>query len=175
MKRALLSSAAAVALFAISSSAFAADLMIDTPIGDAPMASGSLDGVYLGIFGTTYPNAGPAEYGIGVELGYNFTAAESFLLGVEASGVFYPTGYDPEVWLKGKAGFTADSFAIYGFGEIGGYFGAPFTPQYGVGAGAEFLVTDSISIAAEVGLREDLGVALTTNNLHAQIGARFHF
>jgi hypothetical protein len=168
MNRSLLSSIAIAALITASTSAFAADFGMDTE--EAP--SGNFEGPYLGIFSTTY--LGVAQYGGGVELGYNFLPSESFLLGLEVSGAIYPTGYDPELWLKGKAGFTVDNFAVYGFGEVGAYFpaGAP-VQQYGLGAGAEAFVTDALSVAAEVGMRADIGDPLA--NPHAQVGLRFHF
>ncbi len=170
MKHALLLSIAALAL-AASSSAFAADLMVDTPMV-TPDTSSSFEGAYIGVFGTTY--AGVSQYGGGVELGYNLLPAENFLLGVEVSGAMFATGYDPEVWFKGKAGFVADSLAIYGFGEVGAYFsGGTPTSQYGVGVGAEFFLADSISLDAEVGMRADFGNTLA--NPHAQVGLRFHF
>lgn len=171
MKLTLLSTVAAAALLALSPSAFAADLAMSPPVVDeAP--SGSFEGAYVGIFGTTY--AGVGQYGVGGELGYNLLPAENVLLGFEVSGVAFATGYDPEVWFKGKLGFTADSFAVYGFGEVGAYFsGGTATQQYGVGAGAEVFVADSVSLAGEVGMRADFGNSLA--NPHAQLGVRFHF
>lgn len=172
MKRSFLFSVAAVALFAASSSAFAADLVLDDPMVEVAMPSGDFEGPYVGIFGTTYFGVG--EYGGGVELGYNLLPAENVLLGIEVSGVVFATTYDPELWLKGKLGFAQDTFAVYGFGEVGAYFGAGgATPQYGVGVGAEVFVADSISINGEVGMRADFGNPLA--NPHAQIGVRFHF
>lgn len=168
----LVLSAAAVALLALSPAALAADLAIDPPMVADDAASGSFEGPYVGIFGTTYPGAG--QYGAGVELGYNLLPAENVLLGFEVSGVAFATGYDPEVWFKGKLGFTADSFAVYGFGEVGAYFsGGTATQQYGVGGGAEVFVADSVSLAGEVGMRADFGNSLA--NPHAQLGVRFHF
>lgn len=171
MKRALLLSVATLVL-AGSSSAFAADLMVDTPMVMDDAASSSFEGAYLGVFGTTY--LGVSQYGAGVELGYNFLPAESFLLGVEVSGAMFATGYDPEVWFKGKAGFAANNFAFYGFGEVGAYFsGGVATAQYGVGAGAEVFLTEQLSLDAEAGMRADFGNPLA--NPHAQVGLRFHF
>lgn len=172
MKRPFLVSIAAIALVAVSSSAFAADPAFEDPTVTVETPSGSFEGPYLGVFGTTY--LGAAQYGAGVELGYNLLPAENFLLGFEVSGVVFATGYDPELWFKGKAGFTVDNFAIYGFGEVGAYFpGGPPVAQYGVGAGAEVFVTDSLSLAAEAGMRADFGNPLA--NPHVQGGLRFHF
>lgn len=172
MKRTLLSSVAAVAILAVSTSAFAADLAIEEPMVVADAPSVSFEGPYLGVFGTTYLGAG--QYGVGVELGYNLLPAENVLLGFEVSGVVFATGYDPELWFKGKVGYATDSLAIYGFGELGAYFpgGGP-VPQYGAGAGGEFFLTDSLAIDVEVGLRADIGNMLS--NPHAQVGLRFHF
>lgn len=172
MKLSLLSTVAAVALLAMSPTAFAADLAIDPPMMADEAPTGTFEGAYVGIFGTTYLGAG--QYGVGGELGYNLLPAESVLLGFELSGVVFSTGYDPEVWFKGKLGFTADSFAVYGFGEVGAYFsGGGATQQYGLGAGAEVFVADSVSLAGEVGMRADVGNSLA--NPHAQLGVRFHF
>lgn len=173
MKLSLLSPVAALALFVVSTSTFAADfVVIDDPIVTPETPSRSFEGPYLGLFGTTY--LGAAQYGAGVELGYNLLPAESVLLGFEVSGAVFATGFDPELWFKGKAGFAVDSFAIYGFGEVGAYFPAgPAVPQYGVGAGAEVFVTETLSLDAEVGMRADFGNPLA--NPHAQVGLRFHF
>jgi hypothetical protein len=170
MNRSLLSSIAILAaLSTASSSSLAADFGMDDPMVVA--ATGDFEGAYVGVFGTTY--LGVSQYGVGIELGYNFLPSEAFLLGLEVSGVMYPTGYDPEVWLKGKAGFAADTFAVYGFGEVGAYFaGGTATQQYGVGAGAEMFVSDSLSVALEAGMRADIGNSLA--NPHAQVGLRFH-
>lgn len=172
MKTTLLSALAAAALLAVSPSAFAADLAMTPPTTEGAAPSGSFEGAYVGIFGTAYVGAG--QYGVGGELGYNLLPAENVLLGFEVSGVAFATGYDPELWFKGKLGFTADSIAVYGFGEVGGYFsGGTMTQQYGVGAGAEMFVADSVSLAGEVGMRADFGNSLA--NPHAQLGVRFHF
>jgi hypothetical protein len=172
MKRPLLASVAALALLAASSSAFAADLTLDEAMLTTEMLTGNFEGPYAGVFGTTY--FGVSQYGVGVELGYNLLPSENFLVGAEVSGVAFLTGYDPELWLKGKAGFASDNFAVYGFGEIGAYFpgGAPVV-RYGVGGGAEVFVMDSVSLNAEAGLRADIGNPLA--NPHAQLGLRFHF
>jgi hypothetical protein len=172
MKRSVYSAFATLALVTVCSSAFAADPIMDEPMVSLESPSGSFEGAYLGIFGTTYFGVG--QYGAGVELGYNLLPAENFLLGLEVSGVVFATGYDPELWFKGKAGFASDNFAVYGFGELGAYFpGGPPVAQYGLGAGAEVFVTDTISLDGEVGMRADIGNPLA--NPHAQVGVRFHF
>jgi opacity protein-like surface antigen len=172
-KKATLAAVAVVGIAALSAPVAAADLVIDEPIIDEPVISASgfdWEGAYIGVFGGYNFDFAAAQ--IGGELGYNFLASENFLLGVEASGLFYLDGSnDHELFLRGKAGFVADQVAIYALAGVGEYDFT--TPLYDIGAGVEFAVADNITLNAEVFGRNQWGAAPTVLNVEA--GLRFHF
>lgn len=143
----------------IFAAAAAAVALVVTPVvaADAPMmmvdeqamsyATSNWDGVYAGVQGG-YDLDG---YGVvqGV-LGANFTATDSILLGVE--GAFGPYidggGIDGfEGYVAGRAGFLADPALIY---LIGGMSLVDGDVDWLAGAGAEFMVTDSVSLRGQV-------------------------
>ncbi|MEP7240985.1 MAG: hypothetical protein ABI697_08880 [Devosia sp.] len=148
--------------------AVAADLMI-SPEPIAQTASFSWQGPYVGAFISSYPGA--SQVAIGGELGYNFLPTDNFLLGLSVEGAWYFTGYAPEAFIKGRAGFVSDRFAVYGFGALGNFSGGPGV--YGLGAGVEFAATDSISLDAEGGIYQLAGGGGSYGRVEA--GVRFHF
>ena len=166
MKRHLISAITGFALLAAAAPALAADLITTPPMVED---SFSWEGAYVGGFISSYPFSG--QLGAGVELGANFLPAESFLIGVSISGAAYATGFAPEGFLKGRAGFVADKVVVYGFGSVGNFVGGP--GLYELGAGLEVAVTDNLSLDAEAGSVGFIGAAPAFPRLEA--GVRFHF
>jgi outer membrane immunogenic protein len=172
MKKYAALAGAMVSVLALGAPAYAADLIIDEPYIDSPSSSSfDWEGAYVGVFGGYYWNFGDAV--IGGELGYNFLATENFLLGIEASGLFYLDGTnDFELYVHGKAGFVVDNVAIYAIGGVGTFEFA--TPLYDIGAGIEVAVTENVTINGQVFARDVWG-DFTPDGLITQAGIRFHF
>lgn len=141
LKIALLATAATAAL---SSATLAADLVIDEPSYEAPVASYGIDGPYAGVYvlGKTNPNS----IGAGVVLGANFVQ-DTFLFGIEGDlAVTNTTEILGQV--VAKAGFMAgDSAAIYGLAGFG--FSNANGTYIPLGIGAEFAVADNLSLKAQ--------------------------
>jgi opacity protein-like surface antigen len=137
---------ATVATAALSSATLAADLIIDAPAVYAPAASYGLDGPYVGVY--VLGDSHTAAFGGGIVLGANF-AQDAFLLGIEGD-LSVTTAGDWYGQAVGKAGFMAgESAAIYGLAGVGWtnhFAGAFYIP---VGIGAEFAVTESLSLKAQ--------------------------
>ncbi len=137
---------ATVATAALSSATLAADLIIDAPEVFEPVASYGLDGPYAGVY--ILGDSHTTSFGVGVVLGANF-AQDAFLLGVEGD-LSITTNPDWYAQAIGKAGFMAgDSAAIYGLIGVGWtnhFAGGFYVP---VGVGAEFAVTESLSLKAQ--------------------------
>lgn len=163
---------ATVAAAALSTATKAADpiVMVDTPM--APMAAAvGLDGPYAGIFVLGATNPGAGTLGVGVRIGANF-ASDGILFGAEANAAWEAVGtWDGQV--HGKIGImAADNAAIFAFAGVG-FNGASGT-YIPVGLGAEFLVTDSMSLAASV--EYDWDVAGPGGNaIVGKAGVNFHF
>lgn len=161
---------ATVAVAAISSTSYAADLIVDTPM--APMVDNSFnwDGAYIGAFvqGQTVPNA----FGLGINLGVN-ALMDNILVGGEISGA---VAWPGSVWsgqATGKlGGLISDSAAIYGYTGIGS---KQFTSYYvPVGAGIEVAVSDHASIKAEAQYNFDLTNS-AQNSTTVKVGFNWHF
>lgn len=160
---------ATVATAALSSATLAADLIIDSgPVYTAPMSYG-LDGPYAGIY--VLGDSHTSSFGAGVVLGANF-ATDGFLLGIEGD-VAVTTTPDFFGQVVGKAGFMAgDSAAIYGLAgagwdtTVGGGFYVP------VGIGAEFLISDGLSLKAQGEYHWTNG---GTDRIAGKVGLNWHF
>jgi opacity protein-like surface antigen len=156
---------AAVAVGVMGSTAMAADLM-STPPPPQVMTSGWDS--YAGVDGSVF--TGPGVQG-DVFVGTNVTLSESFLIGGEASiGVYnLLPGLGIEVTGALRGGFMV-SDAVLVYGKLGGAldFGAGAGTRVFVGAGAEFKVSDDMSIRAE-------GTVDNGGQLQATIGALRHF
>jgi opacity protein-like surface antigen len=160
---------ATVAIAALSSATFAADLVIDEEPVYAPAASYGLDGTYAGVY--ILGDSHSTSFGAGVVLGANFSQ-DAFLLGIEGdlSVTTEPNFYGQVV---GKFGFNAsDSAAIYGLAGVGwtSHAGGQFYVPLGIGA--EFLVADGLSLKAQ-------GEYHWTNTGHdsivGKVGLNWHF
>ncbi len=163
--------AAVVSFVAFSAPAMAADLIIeeeDVPVYDVGSDT-DWEGAYIGGFLGYYPDD-PSWY-VGGQIGYNFLASETFLVGIQASGLISPDGGYIEGWLDGHAGVAFDNVAIYGLAGLG--IQDDGDTLYRLGGGAEFMVANGFSIFAEGYVGNDIGQAPTVPGVAA--GFRFHF
>lgn len=159
-----LSLLAATAVASFAAPALAADLVLeeDTIAMATPPADHD---VYIGPLIGTYPG----DPFVGAQLGVNMHPAENFLIGLAVTGLVGP-GF-AEGWLDAHVGVAMDSFSIYGLGGVG--FSNSFGPLWQIGLGADAMVTDNVSIFAEVMLAEELGDIPDTPKV--QGGIRWHF
>lgn len=159
----------ALAALLVAAPAIAADLVVDVPAVDEVVPAGfDWEGAYVG---GHLGWAGFPAYYAGGEIGYNFLPAESFLLGIEGSG-YLLSGGGAELFVNGKAGFVADSVAIYGLAGLG-YATAGGIGLWDVGAGIEVAVTDSVTVYGQAKLNQAIGNI--PNVPFLQAGVRFHF
>ncbi len=166
LKLALLATAATAVL---SSAAFAADLIIDTPMAPVVDNSFSFDGAYIGAFvaGQTAPNA----FGLGLDFGVN-TMMDSLLIGGEIEGVVL-TGGNYSAQLTGKVGgLISDNAIIYVYSGAGSR--TPTSWYVPLGIGAEVAVAENVGIKAEVQYNFDLTTA-AQNSVAAKVGLNWHF
>ena len=143
---------AAVATAGFSSAAFAADLIVDTPMVIDNTSSFDWEGPYAGLWvsGQTTP-----AFGIGANLGVNVLLDTNLLLGVEGELAWLSNN----TWqgqFDGRVGFVVDSAVIYGFTGIGANMGTGTGAYVPVGVGVEFGVADNMSIKAEYQYQWDL-------------------
>lgn len=168
MSKFALAAVAAMTMAVGTVPSLAADvLLLPEPIAET--SSFSWEGPYVGGFIGGYPTA--AQWAIGGEVGYNMLASDNILLGVSVQAAWYLTGYNPEAFIKGRAGFVANRFVIYGFGAAGNYVGGP--GLYGAGIGVEVAATDTISFDAEGGIYTLAGGGGSFGRI--ETGLRFHF
>lgn len=167
LKLALLATAATAAL---SSAAFAADLMVDAPTS-APVIDNSFtwDGAYGGLFlqGQTGPNA----FAIGADLGVQ-TTMSGLLLGGEIEGtVGIPA--TASVQLTGRVGgVISDSAILYAFTGLGTKSASSFYVP--VGVGVEFAVAQNVGLKVEGQYNFDL-TASAENSAAVKVGVNWHF
>jgi len=177
---------AAAVLAVTGSAAMAADLYVPEMAAPIVEATGSsFEGFYAGVQlgGVSYDNDSDASILLGGVVGYNF-AADPLLLGIELQGNYFFDNDNVDAYgdmlALGKIGFVpVENFAIYATGGVGYVWtdGDDFA-QYALGVGAEFKVTDDMSIRADVlGLNYDNG----DNNddmfdsARATVGVLWHF
>jgi outer membrane immunogenic protein len=145
-------SASAIALLA--GTAAAADLPPPMEAAPAPMYSPTpiaynWSGFYIGAHGGWGFGDGDFDDGavIGGQIGMNWQW-NSFVLGVEGDGSWADLGdADSLESIRGRAGFAFDRFLVYGTG------GAAFQDfddlGWVAGVGAEYAVTDALSVGVE--------------------------
>jgi len=165
LKLALLATAATAVL---SSAAFAADLIVDTP--SAPMVDNSFnwDGAYIGAFiqGQTAPTA----FGIGVDLGVN-ALMSGLLVGGEIEAVA-ATGPNFSAQVTGKVGGAiSDGAILYAFTGVGTR--TPTSWYVPIGIGAEVAVASNVGIKAEAQYNWDLTGG--PNSAAVKVGLNWHF
>src|SRR5882757_1268669 len=114
IKLALLATAATAV---ISSAAFAADLVVDTPPA-APVVDNSFtwNGAYIGAF--VQGQTAPAAFGIGADLGVN-ALMDNLVIGGELEGTASTGGNFSGQVTGHLGGLLADSTMIYAFTGIG--------------------------------------------------------
>ncbi|HEX4296636.1 MAG TPA: hypothetical protein VHZ56_01315 [Devosia sp.] len=166
LKLALLATAATAVL---SSAAFAADLVVDTP-NTPPVVDNSFnwDGAYIGVL--LQGQSAPSAFGLGVDLGVN-TLMNNLVLGGELEFVG-STGGNWDAQATGKiGGLIADNALLYAYSGIGtrNVTGA-YVP---LGAGIEFGLTSNLSLKAEGQYNFDIGGG--TNSAAVKVGLNWHF
>lgn len=149
LSRTLLAGAALAV--SMTGSAFAADLLIDTPADPIyDTALFDFEGLYVG--GTAGGAFNGGAFGtLGVVVGANFAVTDGIIAGVEFQGDTYWNGggfaaYDA-LALGRVGGFVADNAMLYadlGAGVLSG------TPVYAFGGGVELGMTDQLSVRGDI-------------------------
>jgi opacity protein-like surface antigen len=167
IKLALLATAATAVL---SSTAFAADLIVDTPVIEPVIDNSfSFDGAYFGLYaqGQTAPTA----FGLGADFGVN-VLMDSLLLGVEISGTV-STGPNFDGQITGRVGgLITDTAIVYVYSGAGSK--TPSSWYVPVGVGAEFAVADNIGLKVEGQYNFDL-TSSAQNSAAVKVGVNWHF
>jgi outer membrane immunogenic protein len=167
LKLAMLATAATAAL---STSAFAADLIMDVPEAPAVVDNTyTWDGAYFGAF--VSGQQVPSTLGIGVVVGVN-ASSDAILFGGELEGSLLSDG-SWTAQADGRLGvFVADNIALYGFAGIGTHSAnGAFVP---VGAGLEFGVAENVSLKTEYQYNFDWDNAAQNSNV-VKVGLNWHF
>ena len=167
LKLALLATAATVAL---SSVAFAADLVVDTPSAP-PMVNNSFnwDGAYFGAF--LQGQAAPSAFGRGVDFGVN-ALMNNLVIGGDIEAVASP-GPTFSGQLTGKVGgLISDSAMLYAYTGIGSRTATSFYVPAGVGV--EFAVADNLGLKLEGQYNFDL-TSSAENSAAVKVGLNWHF
>jgi outer membrane immunogenic protein len=165
-------------------SVFAADVVAPAAVIIPETAAFDWEGFYVGVHGGgSWALQVDANYGlIGVDVGANFLAAESFLIGIEGSvdllsGTF---GEFVHVYATGRAGVLAsDEVYVYALASLGTEIndaGDTF-PFYALGGGIEVAVTEAVSVRGELAggqFFEDADDDLF-GSVVARFGVNFHF
>jgi outer membrane immunogenic protein len=170
---------AGAVLAALTPAAYAADMPAPAPIETvAPEPAFSWSGFYIGAhggwsWGETDPEGvldiGDAEgFVVGGQLGYNWQW-DSWVLGLEGDGSFTDAddddGFDAAIEqnflasIRGRVGFAADRFLIYGTGgaaftglEVDFVLGDDDEADYFgwvAGGGIEYAITDNVTLGVE--------------------------
>ena len=166
LKLALLASAATAVL---SSAAFAADLIVDTPMAPVVDNSFNWDGAYIGAFiqGQTAPNA----FALGADLGVNTTMSGLLLGGEIEATIGWPATASAQITGR-VGGVLSDSAIIYAYSGIGTKsLTGPYVP---LGAGVEFAVADNLGLKLEGQYNFDL-TAAAENSVAVKAGLNWHF
>jgi opacity protein-like surface antigen len=167
LKLALLATAATAVL---SSAAFAADLVVDTPTAP-PVVDNSFnwDGAYIGAF--LQGQSAPAAFGIGADFGVN-ALMNNLVIGGEIEAVA-ATG--PNFSAQATAhvgGLISDSAMIYAFSGLGSR--TPTSWYVPAGVGVEFAVANNVGIKAEAQYNFDL-TSTAENSAAIKVGLNWHF
>jgi opacity protein-like surface antigen len=168
LKLALLATAATAVL---SSAAFAADLIVDTPPATPVVNSSSFnwDGPYIGALlqGQLAPNA----FGIGADLGVN-ALMDNIVIGGEIEGVIgWPASANVQATAK-IGGLISDSALLYAYSGIGTR--TPSSWYVPLGVGVEFAVADNVGLKVEGQYNFDLTTS-AQNSAAVKVGLNWHF
>jgi opacity protein-like surface antigen len=168
LKLALLATAATAVL---SSAAFAADLIVDTPPPSAPVVDNSFtwDGAYIG--GFVQGQTAPAAFGLGVDFGVN-ALMDNIVVGGEIEAVAsYPLNASAQ--LTGHVGaLISDSAMIYAYSGLGSR--TPTSWYVPLGLGVEFAVADNVGLKLEGQYNFDLSTS-AQNSAAVKVGVNWHF
>ena len=142
--------------------AYAADVgatsptIVPTTIAAAPEVGFAWDRFFVGVQGGAWFEFPPLSYDslrFAVIAGRNWTVADRVVLGVEGTVGFYdPTDPYLELYAYARAGVLAtDNLFLYTLAGIGLETDLPLDPDYALmlGVGAEFAVTDRLSLRAD--------------------------
>lgn len=195
----------------LTGTAAAADLYVPTPDQAIVTASRDWTGFYIGA-NAGYADFDAAHYGDdsdlatlngwqgGVQAGYN-VQFDSVVLGVEAdlSAAGILEGSDTDHWnedaginglatLRGRLGFAVGDLLLYGtgglaIGNLEVYDEAQAITGWVAGVGAEYMVTDSVSLKAEylytnfgtVDVDGYSGDEFDIDGSAVRVGVNFHF
>jgi len=168
---------AAAATAALTGAASATDLMMsETPAMTPAMAADGFDwqGFYDGIYGGGFDLTGGAFGIVGGWIGYNFMLGDRWVAGVEADGLYYLNGSGGwEVFANARLGYlVTDDVLLYKIAGIGRYSGGDILYQLGVGA--EFAVTDNVTVRAQVAGHQAIGAPFSTGYVVGTLGAALH-
>lgn len=139
-------------------------------------ASFNWEGFYGGAFGAFQRGAPGDQWGGGVVVGANIQN-DFYLLGAEAALLGLTSNVSSNVYgqLLGRGGLVlTDPVLVYGAVGVGSDFAAVTNTNLLVGGGAEFAVTDSMSLRAQY----LYGIPLTNTSTQVNqftLGANFHF
>lgn len=162
--------------------ATAADLIIPTT-PEPIMASAGFDwsGLYAGVRAGAGSYNGVGYGQVGGAVGVNFIPTDPILLGLEVTGDYYwDNATNGGIFffnLKGGVVVT-DNALLYAIGGIGqDYSGGVTTGMYQLGGGAEFAVTDAVTVRAEVVGQGDFDGAADPffEGVQATVGVFYHF
>lgn len=159
---------------AISTTAFAADLMAPPPAAEAMTTSSDWTGLYLGVGGDFLHNADNVGEVSGI-LGANLQTG-MFLVGLEGwlgySDDFTTGATFWDYGVEGRAGFVVgDTALVYGSLGYKGYnAGNTF---YQAGLGVEFMVSDSMSLDIDYKHNWGANNPITSDEVGASL--KWHF
>lgn len=183
LKSFLLAGAATVVA---TGAAFAADPIMPAPVAPVAPIPAAFDwnGFYAGVRvgGENAVTPADTDWLVGVELGVN-AAYDMFVLGAEVAvdAVFeQPTTYAYGE-ITARAGvLVAPEVLLYGTVGYGTDFGSTVATSSGnhwlAGVGAEFAVTDSVTLDARYVYGWEQSGAAGTSDIHKfTVGANFHF
>jgi outer membrane immunogenic protein len=173
---------AGIALSLMSGAAVAADAIVvpvateaEVPLYDDDTVF-DWNGFYAGVYGVGQMSpVGGAQFGLGLDLGFN-AQFDYFLIGGEVALHGLTGGTVDTVYgqVIGRAGVViTDEVLLYAAAGYGNDFGAPVEDDFLLGGGAEFAVTDNVSLRAQY-LH---GFPISGGNPKEQVtlGAQFHF
>ncbi len=151
------------AALALPGAASATDLFMAEDSYVAPAEVGfDWQGFYLGVYaGIEHlpQGLGFGDTGVGKVVGFNLTAGDMFLVGLEGrAGAYFDGGYDfPTVVGSARAGFVlADDWLIYATagGAYTDFGGGAWLVESLFGGGVEYAVGDHVTVRGEVTHRE---------------------
>lgn len=154
---------AGIVLALFPTSALAADFSgANAPIVVVEDPSFNWNRLYVGAYGGlwfNYPALTVDTVRAGGVVGRNVTIGERFIVGGEIAAGGYVGGIYPDPVFEAygivRGGLRFDRAFLYASGSVG--FDLVFGPSYTLGGGAEFAVTDNVTLRADAQLWADVG------------------